>query len=249
MRLELYLNIKNRQLQKDYHKLFSGILKREIFTYEKEVHDKVFQKNGKIGIPFTFSLLLPRGSKFEADKIKLEDGKVRLTFSTSNEELFVSMLNSLKNIVGKTIVFKQILEQEIEFKKVEIVKLPQQKETELRKYQILSPVIIREVGARFKETFHVICDNNNEWLDVLTDNLYERLDLVADDILDSDFNIVIDKVSKTVVSFQKHKMNATLGTIIIDATPELHAYLYANGLGDRCESGFGMLKYIESIEG
>lgn len=245
MRLEVRIIAEESRLQKDYRKLFLGLIKREL--NESDVN-YIFPKNNEKQPPFTFALLLPKGTKFEKEFIMLGEKQIKLTFSTSDEKVYKAIFDVFMKLKGQRRQFRQILEQTMYFSGVSPIQTPAMGDSELKEYQIISPILIREMLPHFKEVYYEMKKQGDKWEDVLLDNVIDQLGDAAEGLVDSETSIIPLRVNKTVVMAYKHQMTANLGTIQIDALPELHEYLYHNGIGCKTQQGFGMLRYIKDIE-
>lgn len=245
MRLEVRITAIEGRLQKDYRKLFLGLIKRELDT---DMANYIFPKNNEKQPPFTFALLLPKGTKFDRDFISLGENQIKLTFSTSDEKVHKAIFDVFMKLKGQRRQFRQILEQTFYFSGVSQIQVPAMGNHELKEYQIISPILIREMLPHFKEVYYEIKKQGDKWEDVLLDNVIDQLGEEAEGLVDSETSIIPIRTSKTVVMAYRHQMTANLGTIQIDALPELHEYLYNNGIGCKTQQGFGMLRYIKDIE-
>lgn len=245
MRLEVRITAMEGRLQKDYRKLFLGLIKKEL---SPELGEYIFPKNNGKQPPFTFAVLLPKGTKFTSDLIQLGENQIKLTFSTSDEKVYKAIFDVFMKLKGQRRQFRQILEQTFLFNGVSPIQVPEMGQHELKEYQIISPILIREMLPHFKEVYYEMKKQGDKWEDVLLDNVIDQLGEDAEELVDSDTSIIPLRVMKTVVMAYRHQMTANLGTIQIDALPELHEYLYNNGIGAKTQQGFGMLRYIKDIE-
>lgn len=245
MRLEVRIIAEEGRLQKDYRKLFLGLIKRELNETDGNY---LFPKNNEKQPPFTFALLLPKGTTFEKEFIMLGEKQIKLTFSTGDEKVYKIIFDLFMKLKGQRRQFRQILEQTMTFSGVSPIQIPPMGQSELKEYQIISPILIREMLPHFKEVYYEIKKQGDKWEDILLDNMIDQLGDEAEGLVDSETSIIPIRAQKTVVMAYKHQMTANLGTIQIDALPKLHEYLYNNGIGCKTQQGFGMLRYIKDIE-
>lgn len=239
MRLELLFNLEKPEIPQDYRKIFVSYLKNTISKCNKgEFYDRYFGNINQKDYSFAVILSKPQ---FKGDRIELENNKVRLVFTASDQKrtglIFFSAFIHLKNKYfplpnGNGMVLKKInqlneqliVEPKVVFRTViggGLLIREHNRDTNKDRYYT---ALDREFDSQMKQVLQVQARNAG-FLDNVLEEIILR-PLQCKKVIVKHFGVFVD---------------ATVGVFEMEAEPELLQYFYQAGLGSKHSQGFGLV--------
>ncbi|MGK4198688.1 CRISPR-associated endoribonuclease Cas6 [Fusobacterium sp. HC1336] len=235
MRIELNFLLTSNTIPADYRRGFLSFFKMSFEKYDKKIFDLIYNIGAKKD--FTFAPFFHLDS-FHNQTFYLNKKNLKVLMSIEDDLLGLHFYKAFENVISQehhffsnTISLKKV--QQIEEKVINSNSVI---------FKILSPIIIREKLNEEKSWYHTL---DSKGIEVLKENLIHSLNEKFDKKTIQALQIEPINIKKTVVTFYKIKMNATLGTIKITGDKKLLEYLYKSGLSSSKKSaGFGMLDIL-----
>lgn len=239
MRIACKLLCPTQQLPLDIRRTCLHVIKQALAEYDQQLFSQLYEQ-GHNRKGFTFSTGLGKGVQFNQEYIQLQRDFFELTISSGNLELMIHLINALQNQFGKTFPANT---GELEVGKVRVL-VENQPQNQRTKYQILSPILVREHQGETKKDFY-FSTKHQRWQEQLYVNLATTLQ-IDQALLQQLIRFEVGETRRTVVKFYQQHFEATIGKITIEAPSEFQKFFYEYGLGSKTSSGFGMLKVDES---
>lgn len=225
----------------DYRPAIISFLKHCLTKYEgAKFFELYYSKDGKKAGSYTFALEMPK-CKMQNGCILLNDGSIKLKFSTADDKTGVVFFNAMISQIGK----QYPIGKDSKFK---ITNMFLERESKIKDSAVavrfLSPLCVRKHDK----------DNGKDWyysfeqpdfLAVLRDGM--RTQLTKKDLpvgLLDGFIIEPVQAKKTVVKHHGVYVECSLGVFKIAGRVELLDYIQKNGLGSRTSAGFGFVQII-----
>ena len=242
MRFSLTLELKEASFPIEYRAVILSYIKNAISKCNNgKYYDKFFKNTNQKD--YCFSVVLPK-SKFNKEKIELENKEIRIFFSTGNSE--------------KTglILFNAFIAQ-----KNKIYPLPNSNSMILKSISTQKKELISNSRVIFKTTMGSgICarehdrNNNKDKYYVYSDNEFRDKikSVVMNQVIKAGFTkkeaneIKINpiKCKKVVAKHYRRYIDITTGIFEIQGNNEILQYFYNEGIGSRKSAGFGMVDLV-----
>lgn len=242
MRFSLTLELKEASFPIEYRAVILSYIKNAISKCNNgKYYDKFFKNTNQKD--YCFSVVLPK-SKFNKEKIELENKEIRIFFSTGNSE--------------KTglILFNAFIAQ-----KNKVYPLPNSNSMILKSISTQKKELISNSRVIFKTTIGSgICvrehdrNNNKDKYYVYSDNEFRDKikSVVMNQVIKAGFTkkeankIRINpiKCKKVVAKHYRRYIDITTGIFEIQGNNEILQYFYNEGIGSRKSAGFGMVDLV-----
>lgn len=237
MRLKLYFELENANLDIQYRKSIISYIKHSIQQYNQELYQKIYSSNNKK--TFTWAPILSK-PKFKQEHIELEDTNFSIIFSAYNYLYALHIYNAffkqrfqkfslnrnsmtLKNIV-------MIPEKEINANSIQI--------------KMVSPIICRNHDREtLKDMYYSF--ERQEFEKYIKINILEQMknEKLDSSILEG-FKITPIYAKKIIVKLYEKKIESSIGTFRLEGNKKLLDYLYKAGIGSKKAMGFGLFEII-----
>ncbi|MBP2657196.1 MAG: cas6 [Firmicutes bacterium] len=241
MRFKIQLQLKNNQLPLDFRPAVISLFKHSLTVYQDGKHFDTYYDIGKSKL-FTFSVNIP-SSNFGRDFITVPSKEISIMFSTGNNTTGIVFFNAL--LMQKNIAFPLAFGNYMTITNMIINnEIPIMSDTISVIFK--SPLCVRQhikegnkdiYYSYEKEGFNTALNNVLEW-QITNSNLPATLL--------KGFSLVPVQCKKTVVLHLKQYIEVTLGVFKLTGNIALLNYFYANGIGSRKSSGFGMMEIIRN---
>lgn len=242
MRFSLTLELKEASFPIEYRAVILSYIKNAISKCNNgKYYDKFFKNTNQKD--YCFYVVLPK-SKFNKEKIELENKEIRIFFSTGNSE--------------KTglILFNAFIAQ-----KNKVYPLPNSNSMILKSISTQKKELISNSRVIFKTTIGSgICvrehdrNNNKDKYYVYSDNEFRDKikSVVMNQVIKAGFTkkeankIRINpiKCKKVVAKHYRRYIDITTGIFEIQGNNEILQYFYNEGIGSRKSAGFGMVDLV-----
>ncbi len=242
MRFVLEFNLKSEQFPKDYRPVCISYLKKMVEQVNGGQFFSRFFGSAGGEKPYTFSVHFSNPI-FKKDSIIVENKRVRLIFSTSDEMTALVFHNAfLQNVkrpfplpLGNVMILHSLRQKYV--KKISQSSIV---------IKMLSPLCIREHAVQSnKDRYYSINDNN---FDALASSMISlQLEKAGVSTLKSRVCIKSLQVKKTVVLHHGMMVECSLGTFQITGDPSVLQLLYTGGMGSRKSAGFGMFDIVYEV--
>jgi len=239
MRFKIQLQLKNNQLPLDYRPAVISLFKHSLTVYQDGKHFNTYYDIGKNKL-FTFSVDIP-SNNFDRNSITVPGKEISIMFSTGTDTIAIVFFNAL--LMQKNIAFPLALGNSMTITNLIIMdEIPIGSDTIFVRFK--SPLCVRQhikesnkdiYYSYEKEGFNTALNKVLEWQ--ITNSNLPATFLRG-------FSLVPVQCKKTVVLHFKQYIEVTLGMFKLTGNIALLNYFYANGIGSRKSSGFGMMDII-----
>lgn len=240
MRLKIEVELINEQFPLDYRPVVISLFKHSLTVYDNGKYFAEYYEVGKAK-PFTFSVGIPN-STFTEERIIVPNRKINITFSTSDIGTGIIFFNGLS--MQKNKLYPLAYENAMIVKNVLI-----EKEVVITTNTIdvifKSPLCIREHYKEKNKDIYYSFEKEGfiATFNKVLEKQIANSSILATSILD-EFAIKPVNCKKTVVRHHSQFIEATIGIFNLTGNIALLNYLYANGIGSRKSSGFGMFEVV-----
>ena len=237
MRLKLYFELENVNLDIQYRKSIISYIKHSIQQYNQELYQQIYSSNNKK--TFTWAPILSK-PKFEQEKIELQDTNFSIIFSAYNYLYALHIYNAF---------FKQKFQKfslnrnSMTLKNIVIIP---EKEINANSIQIkmVSPIICRNHDREtLKDMYYSF--ERQEFEKYIKINILEQMknEKLDSSILEG-FKITPINAKKIIVKLYEKKIESSIGTFGLEGNWKLLDYLYKAGIGSKKAMGFGLFEII-----
>ena len=240
MRFKIELALKKGQLPLEYRQSVISLFKNSLAVFENGRHFANYYEVGKEK-PFTFSVRIPC-STFTKDVILVPNRKIDIIFSTGDIVTGVVFFNAL--LMQKNKPYPLAYENAMSIKNILI-----EKEfaitTNTIDVMFKSPLCIRKHSKDDnKDTYYSYeKEGFNENLNKVLESQIANSNILPTSILEG-FSMMPVHCKKTVVRHHSQFIEVTLGLFTLTGNVALLNYFYANGIGSRKSSGFGLIEIM-----
>ena len=233
--------VEGNSFSQDYRRSILKLFKTGLCKYES-IFDEFFNSNKTK--KYSWSVYF-KNSKFEKDRIYLQDGKKEfiINFSVLNNSDSINIFNAFISIKYKEIKISEGLVVKV----TGVNNLPHSNIDKDRLVaKTMSPIVCRDHNKYTGEDVYYTGEDK-EFTEIIKRNLYSELKEEYGDYIQKDIeNLTInsEKLKKIVVKFYNKTINASIGIVSFTGKSYLLDYIYNRGMGSLTGSGYGLLEII-----
>ncbi|PWJ93311.1 CRISPR-associated endoribonuclease Cas6 [Oceanotoga teriensis] len=234
MRFKLDFKTNNNVIPIDYRRFLLSYIKNALSNYDEKIYSQYYNKKDPIHKNFTFTINFGK-SKFEKEKILLEENKFSFYYSTSDYVLGTHLFAAFREQINREFKIKN---NSINLCNIKFFKSKNFLSKNID-FKILSPVLIRDHKKDNSDVYYSFEDK--EFEEILKNNLKYRLKDFPSEYLEN-ISIIPIKTRSVLVKNYGTILKGNLGYIKILANEKVIEYIYQSGLGSKNSMGFGMLE-------
>ena len=242
MRCSLTLELKEASFPIEYRAVILSYIKNAISKCNNgKYYDKFFKNTNQKD--YCFSVVLPK-SKFNKEKIELENKEIRIFFSTGNSEktglilfnAFIAQKNKSYPLQNNNVMILK----SIAIQKQELIS----NSRAIFKTTLGSGICVREHDRDTnKDKYYVYSDNEfREKIKSVVMNQVIKVGFTEEEANEVKINPI--QCKKVVAKHYRRYIDITTGIFEIQGNNEILQYFYNEGIGSRKSAGFGMVDLV-----
>lgn len=242
MRFSLTLELKEASFPIEYRAVILSYIKNAISKCNNgKYYDKFFKNTNQKD--YCFSVVLPK-SKFNKEKIELENKEIRIFFSTGNSEktglilfnAFIAQKNKSYPLPNNNVMILK----SIAIQKQELIS----NSRAIFKTTLGSGICVREHDRDTnKDKYYVYSDNEfREKIKSVVMNQVIKVGFTEEEANEVKINPI--QCKKVVAKHYRRYIDITTGIFEIQGNNEILQYFYNEGIGSRKSAGFGMVDLV-----
>ena len=242
MRFSLTLELKEASFPIEYRAVILSYIKNAISKCNNgKYYDKFFKNTNQKD--YCFSVVLPK-SKFNKEKIELENKEIRIFFSTGNSEktglilfnAFIAQKNKSYPLQNNNVMILK----SIAIQKQELIS----NSRAIFKTTLGSGICVREHDRDTnKDKYYVYSDNEfREKIKSVVMNQVIKVGFTEEEANEVKINPI--QCKKVVAKHYRRYIDITTGIFEIQGNNEILQYFYNEGIGSRKSAGFGMVDLV-----
>lgn len=253
--VEIQLNGTKLVIPSDYRRNVLSFIKEAINTNQNgtEIYEKYYVQNTRKMKPFTFSVNFTTDDNYnEKGFLRLAEPKLLLFFSASDPVFLIYVYNGLVQMKKDYPLFPGLKAKVVRFnlEKQKTICAPE------AVFKTCSPILVRDTDAAGKSRGYITAENPE-----FEDRLYHSVKSMCKALLNdaeqlkrNDFSVKWIRYQPVRISHYKNKntsadskkemIEATSGTVKINAPANVLQLIYDAGIGAKRSQGFGMLEVL-----
>jgi CRISPR-associated endoribonuclease Cas6 len=253
--VEMLLSGSKLVIPSSYRRNILSLIKEAINPDQSgtEIFNKYYTPNTRKIKPFTFSVSF-KTNNGQAEKgfIHLADSKLKLHFSASDPVFLIYVYNGLVQLKKDYPLFPG-LKAKVGHFNLEQQRIIRDQEVILKTF---SPILVRDTG-KDRKTQGYLTPESLEYMD----RLYHSVRYMCNKLLDGDYQLKRDDFAAELINVKtthishyteknaprdskKEMIEATSGTLKIQAPDYILQLIYDAGIGAKRSQGFGMLEML-----